>query len=109
MYLALSRSDEKPFLNIKKKEKSLPLKIIDLDINLVWPKYCSPHDPILTTEPRWVERGVKEAIYIRALNASLNRDGGRYKLSLTSVGQHHQEESERRQAEELVITCVCLR
>ena len=35
---------------------------------------------ILTTESRWFERGVKEAIYIRALNPSLNRDSGRYKL-----------------------------
>ena len=35
---------------------------------------------VLTTEPRWFERGVKEAIYIRALNPSLNRDGGRYNL-----------------------------
>ena len=35
---------------------------------------------VLTTEPRWCERGVKEAIYIRALNPSLNRDGGRYNL-----------------------------
>ena len=35
---------------------------------------------MLTTEPRWFERGVKEAIYIRALNPSLNRDGGRYNL-----------------------------
>ena len=35
---------------------------------------------ILTTEPRWFERGVKEAIYFRALNPSLNRDGGRYNL-----------------------------
>ena len=35
---------------------------------------------ILTTESRWFERGVKEAIYIRALNPSLNRDGGRYNL-----------------------------
>ena len=33
-----------------------------------------------TTEPRWFERGVKEAIYIRALNPSLNKDGGRYDL-----------------------------
>ena len=30
---------------------------------------------ILTTETRWLERGVKEANYIRALNASHNRDG----------------------------------
>ena len=35
---------------------------------------------ILTTESRWFERGVKEAIYIRALNPSLNRDSGRYNL-----------------------------
>ena len=35
---------------------------------------------ILTTESRWFERGVKEAIFIRALNPSLNRDGGRYNL-----------------------------
>ena len=34
---------------------------------------------VLTTEPRWFERGVKEAIYI---NPSLNRDGGRYNLPL---------------------------
>ena len=35
---------------------------------------------ILETESRWFERGVKEAIFIRALNPSLNRDGGRYYL-----------------------------
>ena len=35
---------------------------------------------ILTTESRWFERGVKEAIFITALNPSLNRDGGRYNL-----------------------------
>ena len=35
---------------------------------------------ILTVEPRWFERGVKEAIYIRAYSPSLNRDGGRYQL-----------------------------
>ena len=35
---------------------------------------------VLTTEPRYFERGVKEAIYIRAHQPSLNRDGGRYKL-----------------------------
>ena len=35
---------------------------------------------ILTTESRWFERGVKETIYIRALNPSLNRHGGRYNL-----------------------------
>ena len=34
---------------------------------------------ILMTESRWFERGVKEAIYIRALNSSLNRDGGQAK------------------------------
>ena len=36
---------------------------------------------VLTTELRWFERGPKEAIYIRALNPSPNRDGGRYDLS----------------------------
>ena len=35
---------------------------------------------VLTTEPRRFERGVKEVIYIRALNPSLNRDGGGYNL-----------------------------
>ena len=37
---------------------------------------------ILTVEPKWFERGVKEAIYIRALHPPLNRDGGRYNLPL---------------------------
>ena len=36
---------------------------------------------ILTVEPRWFERGVKEAIYIRATKPSLNKDGGRFNLS----------------------------
>ena len=35
---------------------------------------------ILSFEHKWFERGVKEAIYIRAMNPSLNRDGGRYNL-----------------------------
>ena len=35
---------------------------------------------ILTVEPKWFERGVKEAISIRALHPSINRDGGRYNL-----------------------------
>ena len=35
---------------------------------------------ILSVEHKWFERGVKEAIYIRAMNPSLNRDGGRYNL-----------------------------
>ena len=37
---------------------------------------------ILTTEYKWFERGVKEAIYIRALNPSLNREEGRDNLPL---------------------------
>ncbi|KAH3826961.1 hypothetical protein DPMN_128889 [Dreissena polymorpha] len=35
---------------------------------------------ILDREPSWFERGVKEAIYIRALRPVLNKDGGRYQL-----------------------------
>ena len=35
---------------------------------------------ILAVEPRWFERGVKEAIHIKAYAPSLNRDGGRYQL-----------------------------
>ena len=35
---------------------------------------------ILTVEPRWFERGVKEAIHIKAYTPSLKRDGGRYQL-----------------------------
>ena len=37
---------------------------------------------ILAVEHKWFERGVKEAIHIRALKPSLNRDGGRYNLPL---------------------------
>ena len=35
---------------------------------------------ILDKDTRWFERGVKEAIYIRAYQPSLNKDGGRYRL-----------------------------
>ena len=35
---------------------------------------------ILDREPRWFERGVKEAIHIRANKPSLNKDGGRHQL-----------------------------
>jgi len=35
---------------------------------------------ILDRDPRWFERGVEEAIYIRANQPSLNKDGGRYRL-----------------------------
>ena len=35
---------------------------------------------ILAVEPRWFERGVKEAIHIRAASPTLNKDGGRYQL-----------------------------
>ncbi|KAH3714707.1 hypothetical protein DPMN_057404 [Dreissena polymorpha] len=38
---------------------------------------------ILDREPSWFERGVKEAIYIRALRPALNKDGDRYQLSHT--------------------------
>jgi hypothetical protein len=35
---------------------------------------------VLDREPRYFERGVKEAIYIKANQPSLNKDGGRYRL-----------------------------
>ena len=35
---------------------------------------------ILNREPRWFERGVKEAIYICINQPILNKAGGRYKL-----------------------------
>ena len=35
---------------------------------------------ILDRKPRWFERGVKEVIYIRINQLTLNKDGGRYKL-----------------------------
>ncbi|KAI8513339.1 hypothetical protein Bbelb_099780 [Branchiostoma belcheri] len=38
---------------------------------------------ILDTEQDYFKRGIKEAIYIRALQPSLNRDGGRYRLHTT--------------------------
>ncbi|KAI8496080.1 hypothetical protein Bbelb_259220 [Branchiostoma belcheri] len=38
---------------------------------------------ILDTEQDYFKRDIKEAIYIRALQPSLNRDGGRYRLQTT--------------------------
>ena len=38
------------------------------------------HGKILSVEHKCFEREVKEAIHIRALKPSLNRDGGRYNL-----------------------------
>ena len=56
---------------------------------------------ILTIEAQWFERGVKEAIYIKALNPSLNKDvgaGGRLQFA-TTMGQYHQAESQGREAD----------
>ena len=36
---------------------------------------------VLCTEDNWFRRGVKEAIAIRKLRPTLNKDGGRYHLS----------------------------
>ena len=36
---------------------------------------------ILSSEHDWVRRGIKEAMYIRALNPSINIDPGRHTLS----------------------------
>ena len=36
-------------------------------------------------ESEWFERGVKEALHIRALQASLNNDGGWYKMPLSGI------------------------
>ena len=36
---------------------------------------------VLEVEPRWYERGVKEAIHIHTLQPTLNKDGGRHNLS----------------------------
>ena len=35
---------------------------------------------ILDKDTRWFERGVREAIYIRAYEPTLDKDGGRYRL-----------------------------
>ena len=35
---------------------------------------------VLDRDPRYFERGVKEAIYIRVNQPTLNKDGGRYQL-----------------------------
>ena len=42
--------------------------------------YGTHYAEILEVEPRWFERGVKEAIYIRTLCPSLNKDGGCHNL-----------------------------
>lgn len=46
---------------------------------------------VLAVEPRWFERGVKEAIHIRLHRPSLNRDNGRHFLPpvWTNLLRHH--------------------
>ncbi len=35
---------------------------------------------IIAVKPMWFERGIREAIYIRTEQPSLNKDGGQYNL-----------------------------
>ena len=48
--------------------------------NITW-----ENTKILSIEHKWLERGVKEAIHIRALNPSLNRGGGCYNWPLSGI------------------------
>ncbi|KAI8519391.1 hypothetical protein Bbelb_026480 [Branchiostoma belcheri] len=53
--------------------------ILNLAIaDLMFIIFCVPFQGTIYTLP-----GIKEAIYIRALQPSLNRDGGRHRLSAT--------------------------
>ena len=51
-------------------------------INLECPGHSVKMDKtkVLAVEQDWFKRGIKEAIYIRTLKPSLNRDGGRHNL-----------------------------
>ena len=46
---------------------------------------------ILTVENRWFERGVKEAVFIRSVGPTLNKDKGRYKLPHVWENTIHRE------------------
>ena len=56
--------------------------MVSQHINNMDPKHHVDIDSVrvLTTNKKWLMRGIKEAIYIRALRPSLNRDDGRYDL-----------------------------
>ena len=53
---------------------------------------------ILDREPRWFERGVKEAIYMRINQITPNNDGAdtSYQMFMTQVWRHHQKVSNLR-------------
>ncbi len=43
-------------------------------------KFDPKNVKILDSDPRWLQRGIKEAIHIATQGSDLNRDQGRYKL-----------------------------
>jgi len=52
---------------------------------------------VLTVEPRWYERGIKEAVNIRIHRPTLNKDGGRTNLPAVWTNllhRHHQSHEE---------------
>ena len=51
-------------------------------------------------EPRWFERWVKEAVFIRAAKPPVNEDGE--KFLLPAVVEHHEEESKAARARDTV-------
>ncbi|XP_078599380.1 uncharacterized protein LOC144874745 [Branchiostoma floridae x Branchiostoma japonicum] len=70
---------------LEHKRKSSKTSEVSQHIHIESPGHSVSLDKveILDTEPDFFARGIKEAIYIRALQPSLNRDGGRHRLPAT--------------------------